>query len=149
MRDNKNKVTGYMVCYSEGSYDTFFVHNVGVYLKEEDALKRCREIDDEHFNNKSEIDEETWNDIYYEYCDLVDKDPEFITKIPYDKPGGKKEHERVLKYQEDKFIDTIQKYYPEWSREKCKKEKEIMETIEDCSMKEVGEAFIEEIDVYL
>ena len=143
------KTPGYIVRYNSGSYGDFFEHNVAVFTNKADAERCCLETDEKNLYQKSEISKENWEKIEYEYDELVWKDSNFDTKIPYDKPGGKEEHQRVLDYQESTFIDIIQKYYPKWSREKCKEEKEIYETMESNSYQDISKAYVEEIDLYL
>ena len=138
----------YIVRYSSGSYEDYFVHDVAAFLDKDAAINTCIEIDDKNFHQTSEISNEIWESIENEYYSLVNTDPNFEVKIPYYEPGGKEEHERVIKYQEEKFIDIIQKYFPEWSREKCSKEKEIKEFIEDSRYRDYSEAWIDELDLY-
>lgn len=138
----------YIVRYSSGSYEDYFVHDVAAFLDKDAAINKCKEVDEQNFHQTSDISNEIWESIENEYYTLVNIDPNFETKIPYYEPGGKEEHERVIQYQEDKFIDIIQKYFPEWSREKCMEEKETKEFIEEARYRDYSEAWVDELNLY-
>lgn len=149
---------GYLVKYTTGSYDDYFEHCVAVYLDENEAKKRCKEIDKEHLSpNKGLIGEDEWDQIMEKYWDAYDewknsetlqiKYPDLLGKEKYNYEGWEKDHQRSLDDQSKLKEDTVMSFYPDWSREFTKEQIELRENYERTEYEEYGSAFIEEIEV--
>lgn len=158
----------YLVTYDTGSYDTFFIHNVGVCLTEEKAKEKVNEVDKAHkipesmFEPNPDTGENPrsfWAiqyeaDIYQDehpeefpdpfgkfdkpYYELSDEDREIINKISNE--NERKGAELLLKF--------VMKAYPEWDEETAKKAIALEDEIEYLHQEEYGRASYEEIEIF-
>lgn len=158
----------YLVTYDTGSYDTFFIHNVGVCLTEEKAKEMVNKVDKAHkipesmFEPNPDTGENPrsfWT-IQYEVDTYQDEhldefpDPvEMIDKPYYNRSKEEQETiDRIINENNKKADELLVKYvmkaYPEWDEETAKKAIELENTIETLQQEEYGKASYEEIEIF-
>lgn len=156
-----NKITGYLVQYSTGSYEDYFDHCVAVYTNKEEAEKAVERVNKEHNDpERGVISDKDWDDIleeYYEWfdenqyenSDIQSKYPNLLGKPCYDYEGWENDHNQTIKEQESLQEDIVMEYYPKLSREEARKEIEIRNNLDMMEFREYGSAWINEIDIYI
>ena len=133
--------TVYAVFQPYGEYEERQDNLLGIYMTEEAAIEACKNYDEKvkeipEFKGWGEEDAEgidgSWDCIMDEYYTYIEKHPEeFANMHPNSScPGFWDEHERIIKHQDDVLFDIIRKYYPDWSDEKIKQQKEMAEDLE-------------------
>ena len=161
---------GYLVTYSTGSYDTFFIQNDKVFFSKEKAEARCKELDFLHEPQESmfvkdrneygdliQLSEEDQNKTYwaceYEADTYRDEHPEEFPD-PDDVLGTKyaddsENWNKIWQANEDHYKDIlwacVKKRYPEWTDEMIRHAVAIEEGNENIQQEEYGSADIEEI----
>ena len=156
-----NKITGYLVQYSTGSYEDYTDHCVAVYTNKKEAEKVVKRVNKEHTNpERGVISDEDWENILYEYDEWFDREkyensevqkkyPNLLGKPCYNYEGWQKDHKQTIEEQKMLHEDIVMKYYPKLSREEVIKEIEIRDKINMLEYLEYGEAWIDEIDIYI
>lgn len=160
-----NKVRGYMVEYSTGSYDDYHVHQDSVFLNKEDAENRVKSLCDlfhpEELFIKNDPDAEhftvgSYYAMYDEVQDIMSKNPDYYYnneayyKLDLDKNDKWFERQEVCdKLEENLLMEVIRKYYPNWSDEQIMEARKRHDDIESYTTWDYSDPYITEIDVYL
>ena len=150
-----SKSIAYLVCYSSGEYDTYYVHNHCVCMSKKKAKDICKELDKLHFNLKSEFEEgeenpKSYDYIRYEYDTYIyEHDEEFETHLKYDDENFNKEQQELQNKFNRLLEDYVMKAYPDWDRKKAREQIDIQEQVEQNSYDNFSEAWIDEIELYL
>lgn len=156
-----NKITGYLVQYSTGTYEDYTEHNVAVYTNKEEAERAVKRVNKEHTNpEEGVISDEDWENILYEYDEWFEKEnyinsevqkkyPNLLGKERYDYTEWRKDHERTIEEQKMLQEDIVMKHYPNLSIEEVRKEIEIRDKINMLEYLEYGKAWIDEINIYI
>ena len=158
----------YLVRYDSGSYDTFYVHNVGICFTEEKAKEMVEKVNEAHKIPQSMFEPNpnigtnprSYYSIQYEVDTYVDDHPdEFPDPFEgFNKPYHEftnEDHEKIRKISDENDKKTAQlllkyvmKTYPEWDEETAKKAIELEDTIETLQQMEYGRASYTEINVF-
>lgn len=161
MTKNMKKIKGYLVKYSNGSYEDYFEFDVAVFDNREEAEKERERVDKNHKEPpKCKISDENWEKIMFEYDEWFDDDkyenseiqkkyPNLLGRDCYDYEDWQKDHEQTIKEQEMLHEDIVMKYYPDFDREEARYEINQIELKERLEMQEYGDAWIEEIDMFI
>lgn len=157
----------YLVTYSTGSYDTFYIHNDKVFLSKEKALKRCAELNELHkgeispferdrnFEKFPDKDQPVFWYIEYEVEEFINNNPDKYPRVELDISNfsNRAEWEKCEDYIEEQreilLKEKILEYYPTWTEEDIEKAIEIEENNQMLFQEEYDDAEIEEIEIDL
>lgn len=163
---------GYLVTFSTGSYDTFYIQNDKVFFSKEKAEARCKELNKIHEPKETMFvkDRDEWGDLIelseedrlktfwnceYEADTYRDEHPEEFpdpddvlgTKYKDDSARWNEIWELNEKRYKATLYDVIKSHYPDWTYEMIVKAVDIEEYNENIQQQEYGSADIEEIEI--